>query len=108
MPSSEVGAAPTRRHGQACAVPPGSENRAEAHEGPPGTWEAPPAPPTTPARGDRITNPEAPGRAARPAGTKSDARGVSPREGAEAGREGRRGAGAAHGTAARGVPCRGT
>ena len=56
--------------GPGCLVPPGSKNRANDHEGSPGTWE--------PCRlhrhlrlGNRNTNsPDAPGRASRPLGAK--------------------------------------
>ena len=37
-------AAPRRRNGLAREVPPGSESRARAHEGSPGTWEIPSSP----------------------------------------------------------------
>ena len=46
----DAGAAPAAPQWSWRAVPPGSESRAKAHEGSPGTWEALPSPPTCPAR----------------------------------------------------------
>jgi hypothetical protein len=65
---SDAGAAPTCRNGQACPVPPGSENRAKAHEGSRGTWDPRSSPPTCPAREPEYQLPGAHGRASRPLG----------------------------------------
>src|SRR4051794_28326682 len=99
---------PIRRNGLPYSVPPGSENRAKAHEGSPGTWETRPSPPTIPAREPEHQLPGAHGRASRPMGAKRDARVVSPNEGNEVRREGRTGVGAPHITTEAGEPSRGT
>ena len=65
---SAAGTASARRNGLACPVPPGSKNRAKAHEGSPGTWEPRPPPSTSPAREPEHQSPRAHGRASRPLG----------------------------------------
>src|SRR4051794_18850648 len=99
---------PTRRYGLAYSVPPGSENRAKAHEGSLGTWETRPSPPTSPAREPEHQLPGTHGRASRPMGANRDAGVVSPSEGNEVRREGRTGVGAPHTTEEAGEPFRGT
>src|SRR3954471_8786982 len=66
---------PARRHGLTCSVPPGSENRAKAHEGSLGTWETRPSPPTIPAREPEHQLPGAHDRASVVAGSKRSTQG---------------------------------
>src|SRR5262249_40844199 len=65
---STAGTASTRRNGLAWSIPPGSKNRAKAHEGSPGTGETRPSPLTSPARDPEHQSPRAHGRASRPLG----------------------------------------
>ena len=65
---SAAGTASACRNGLARPVPPGSKNRAKAHEGSPGTWETRPSPLTSPAREPEHQSPRAHGRASRPMG----------------------------------------
>src|SRR5262245_29442558 len=80
---SAAGTTPTRRKGLAWPVPPGSKNRAKAHEGSLGTWETRPSPLTIPARDPEHQLPGTHGRASRPMGANCDARVVSPNDGNE-------------------------
>src|SRR5262249_14372155 len=105
---SAAGTTPTRRKGLAWLVPPGSKNRAKAHEGSLGTWETRPSPLTIPARDPEHQLPATHGRASRPLGANCDARVGSPSDGREVRRKGRTGVGAPHTTVEGGEPSRGT
>jgi hypothetical protein len=105
---SVAGTASARRKGPGVLVPPGSENRAKAHEGSLGTWETRPSPLKI-RLGTRNTNSPEPTAARRGRWEQTpDATVVSPREGNEAWRKGRTGVGAPHSTVEAGEPFRGT
>ena len=80
---------PEHRKWPDARVRPGSESRAKAQQGFPGTWEILPFP-LDKAGGDRLTNPRPTGAASVPAGSEqTGAQAVPPSEGNEVTRDGR-------------------
>ena len=86
---------------------PGSKNTDNDHQGFPGTWEPRSSPPTFSGSGTGIPTPRSPRPCVPAAGSKSDARVVSPGDN-EAWQEGRTGVGASHSIAEAGEPSQGT